>query len=81
MKNDFLKALRIFKYLFIAFSVLFWIRIVSDDWVFIEKYGATNLLDIIGGWIIWFLVFTLIVSLFFWSIATIFILVKNKLKG
>ncbi len=38
MKNSFKKALNIYKYLAILFSIAFWIYMVIDDYIFIEKF-------------------------------------------
>lgn len=79
MKKAFSKALIIFKYLFIAFSIIYWIGIIIDDWVFIEKYWSTNWLQYIGIWIAWFFVYSLGLSLYYWGITAIIILINYKI--
>jgi hypothetical protein len=79
MKKAFSKGLIIFKYLFIVFSIIYWIGIIIDDWVFIEKYWRTNWLQYIGIWTTWFLVYSLGLSLYYWGITAIIILINYKI--
>lgn len=79
MKNGFKKALTIFKYLAIVFTIVYWIGIIIDDWVFIEKYWTEHWSEYIGGWFVWFSIFFLAFSIYYWIIATIIILVYLKL--
>jgi len=80
MKKDFIKALHVFKYVFIVFSIIYWVYIVIDDWVFIEKYWPENWLMSIGLWALYFLVYSLILSFYFWVIASLFIVIRRKIK-
>lgn len=77
MKNSFKKALKIFKCLAIVFSVVFWLYMVYDDFVFIEQYGLK--LEYIERWLQWFLVYFLAFALYFWGIATLVILAYHKI--
>lgn len=79
MKIGFKKALTIFKYLAIVFTIVYWIGIVIDDWVFIEKYWAEKWAEYIGGWFVWYAIFFLAFSIYYWLIATIIILIYCKL--
>jgi len=76
MKNSFKKTLKIFKYLAMIFSVVFWIYMIYDDFIFIEKYGL-RLADI-GHWFLWYFVYLLGFAFYFWVIASIIILIYHK---
>lgn len=78
MKKAFLISLKVFKYLFIIFSLIYWIGVVIDDWALIEKYFHTNSLQYLGIWMVWFLIFALAFSLAFWSLAALIILIQFK---
>ena len=77
MKNAFKKALKIFKYLSVLFTVLFWIYAIYDDYVFIEKYGFKW--DSLGLWFVWYLVYFLAFALYYWVISSLVIFVYHKL--
>lgn len=79
MKNGFKRALKIFKYLVFVFSIVYWIVIVIDDWVFIEKYWTEKWARYIGGWFVWYSIFFLTFSIYYWIIATIIIMIYFKL--
>lgn len=79
MKKAFKKALTIFKYLTILFTIVYWVGIIIDDWVFIEKYWTEHWAEYIGGWFVWFLIFLFGFSIYYWGIATIMILIYFKL--
>ena len=77
MKNSFKKALKIFKYLSLIFTVAFWIYMIDDDCVFIEKYGIN--LEHIGIWFMWYLVYFLMFAFYFWLASSVIIIIYNKL--
>ncbi len=79
MKNAFTKALKIFKYLFILFTFLYWIGVIIDDWTFIENYWETNWIDYLKIWSLYFLVFSLVFSFYYWIISSVIILVFHKI--
>jgi len=76
MKNSFKKALKIFKYLSILFTIVFWIYMIIDDYVFIEKYGIS--IEGIGMWVMWFLGYFLGFAFYFWIISSTTILIYHK---
>ena len=76
MKNAFKKTFKIFKYLAIIFTVIFWIYMIYDDFIFIEKYGLR--LEYIGLWFMWYFVYFLGLAFYFWIIASVIILVYHK---
>jgi hypothetical protein len=77
MKNHFKIALKSFKYLAILFSLIYWIYIVIDDYIFIKKYGLN--LEIFEIWLSYFFVYFLALTFYYWIIATIVILINQKL--
>ena len=79
MKNSFKKALTIFKYLAITFSMAYWVSIIIDDWVFIEKYWAEQWVEFIGRWFLWFSIYFLAFSIYYWITLTVIILIYFKL--
>ena len=79
MKKDYKIALKIYKYLVIIFSIIYWVYIIIDDWLFIKKYWNTNWLEYLGIWTLWFLVYALILTLYYWALATLIILINHKI--
>jgi len=79
MEKSFYTSLNIFKYIFIAFCLIYWIGIIIDDWVFIEKYWSSNWVVYVGIWAAWFLIYSLMLSLFYWGSATLIILINHKI--
>jgi hypothetical protein len=82
VKDAFKPAWKIFKYLSVLFSVIYWIAIVIDDYVFIEKYWTMAnwaWLGYIGLWILYFVFYFLAFSFYFWVAAAIVIVVYRKL--
>jgi hypothetical protein len=79
MKQGFKKAGRIFLYLFILYTIAYWIFIIIDDWGFIEKYWDEHWLDYLMGWSVWYLVFLVGLSFYYWLIATTIIIIYYKL--
>jgi hypothetical protein len=77
MKNSFRKTLTIFKYLAILFTVLSWVYMVYDDFIFIKKYGLK--LEYIGLWSLWFLGYFLVFTIYFWGISLLGILKYHKI--
>ena len=79
MREGFKKAGTIYKYITILLTIIYWIGVVIDDWVFIEKYWAEHWIDYIGIWLIWFLMYLLVFSLYYWITATSVVLIYYKL--
>ena len=77
MKQNFKFALKIFKYLSIIFTISFWIYMIYDDYIFVEKYGIT--MEGIGMWFMWYLGYFIGFTFYFWTISSIIILIKNKI--
>jgi hypothetical protein len=77
MKNAFRKTFKTFKYLAIPFTVLFWIYMIYDDFIFIEKYGLR--FEYIGSWFLWYSIYFLAFALYFWIISSAMILIYHKL--
>ena len=80
MKTGFKKALRLFRYFAIVFTIAFWIYIIIDDWTFIDKYGSENLAEYIRGWCGWYIGYFIAFSFYYWILATIIILVYYRLQ-
>ena len=76
MKNTLGRTFRVFKYLAIIFTVVFWIYMIYDDFIFIEKYGLR--LEYIGLWFIWYFVYLFEFAFCFWIITLIIILIYHK---
>lgn len=79
MKYGFIKAGRIFKYLLILFTLGYWIFIVVDDWVFIEKYWTDRWDMYIEIWFRWFIVCLLAFTFYYWLLSLIIIFIYYKL--
>lgn len=78
LKKAFKKARSIFIYLTILFTTIYWLFIIYDDWVFIEKYWSENWLEYIGILVLWFLLYFITFSIYYWTIAIILILTYYK---
>jgi hypothetical protein len=79
MKNSFKKALTIFKYLAILFTVVYWVGIFIDDCVFFEKYFTQHWVEYISVWFIYFSIYFLLFSIYYWTTAIIIIFIYFKL--
>jgi hypothetical protein len=77
MKSSFKTALKIYKYLIIVYSFIYWIYIVIDDFVFIEKYGLT--FKGFGIWLVYYLIFLIGISIYFWTIVSVLIFIYHKI--
>lgn len=53
MSALFKKAFRIYLILLILVSIAFWVYMVHDDWVFVEKNGMSW--EMFGAWCMWYL--------------------------
>ena len=81
MKHFLKVALKIFKYLSIAFVIIYWVYLLIDDWIFIEKYGGTDWLDAdhIAVWFLYFVIYFLGFSVYYWAIVFTVILIYYKI--
>jgi hypothetical protein len=77
MKNAFIKAMHLFKYFAILFTAVFWIYMIYDDYIFIEKYGVN--LEGIWLWILWYFAYFVGFTIYYWIISAVLILVYHKL--
>ena len=79
-KINFLAAFKVFKYLFIAFSTIYWIYIIVDDFAFFKKW-SDGLPDdwaiLIGLQLAYYLIYSLVLAFCFWMIATVFVLARK----
>ena len=79
MKHFIKVAFKIFIYLSIAFTVAYWIYIIIDDYVFIEKYWTINWLDYIALWFLYYVIYYLGFSIYYWAIVFTTILIYYKI--
>jgi len=79
IKNSIKKAFKFFKYLVVIFTIGYWIYIVIDDWIFIEKYWDENWLLYLGIWFLYYFVFLLFASIYYWVIALVAIFTYHKI--
>lgn len=79
MKGAFRISWNIYQFLFLVYSIIFWILIVFDDWIFIRKYGSEHWFTYLGGWTLWWLIFGIGLSLYYWGISSTLIVVYYKL--
>jgi len=79
MKNAFQLANRIYGYLFLAYVLAFGVFIVIDDWVFVVKYWSENWLQMIGGWLLWCLIIGIVLSIYYWIVVSVLILLYYQL--
>jgi len=79
MKHYFSKALRYFKYSFIIFTLVFWVFMIVDDWVFFKKYGAETLFENSPFWFLFYFAYSLFFTFCFWLLSSITILIYHKM--
>lgn len=80
MKDSFKRAWKIYLILLSILSVIFWVYMIYDDWIFVEKYGIS--LEGIWLWFLWYLGYCLIAfSIYYWTLTTIGILIYHKVKS
>ena len=79
MKNSFKKALKLYKYLCLLLTIVYWIYIVIDDYGFIGKYWDTNWSEYLVIWTLYFLAYLLGFSIYYWTLSKIIILIYYKL--
>jgi len=81
MKHFLKAALKIFKYLSLAFVIIYWVYLLIDDWIFIEKYPATDWLDAdhLAIWFLYFVIYFLGFSVYYWAIVFTIILIYYKI--
>lgn len=75
MKNSIRKVFVVFKYMIPAFTIVFWIYMIIDDYARIKEYGV----ELIGILLYYNLIYLVGFSIYFWAISLIGILVYHKL--
>lgn len=80
MKSSIKIAVKLYKYLFVLYLIAFWVYIIIDDYVFIEKYWSTRWLEYIGGWFIYFLLFFIGLSIYYWVTTMVLIIFLHYKK-
>lgn len=78
MNTAFKKALELYKYLSIPGSILFWIFLVINDLSLIKQYWATHWPDYLWIWARYYLAYFLVLSVYYWVIASIVILIYHR---
>ena len=78
MKACFNKARKIYVVLSVLFTIAFLLYAIIDDWAFFEKFGKEILLDHLASWTIWYLIYLLAFSLYYWLGVTVLILIYYK---
>jgi hypothetical protein len=79
MKDLLRQTFKIYKYFSLAFFLAYSIYIVMDDYIFIEKYWESYWLEYLGLGIIYFLMYFLVFSFYFWIVAIGAIFVYSKI--
>lgn len=79
MKKAFSISFKIFIYLFLLYSICFWIWIIIDDWILIETNWSDFWLSYISLWALWWLAFGFVFSFYYWGILSVLIIVYHKL--
>jgi hypothetical protein len=77
MKTSFRKTFKLFTYLSILFTVIFWIYMINDDYVFVEKYGID--VEDIQQWFMWYLGYFLGFTFYFWVISSLLIIMYHQI--
>ncbi len=81
MKALFKKAFTFYKYAALLFTVIYWVYLLVDDWIFIEKYSSSmstiQKLDHLAVWMVYFAVYFLSFTIYYWLIALVSISVYH----
>lgn len=75
MKNSIRKAFVIFKYTFLVFTIAFWIYTIIEEYERIKEYGAESILYLVY----YYVAYLIAISMYFWVISFVGILVYHKL--
>lgn len=80
MKDGLLRALRIYKYLSIAFVIGYSILVVVDDYALITKHWKTSWLLYLQLWIVYFFMYFIVFSFYYWltSLLIVFVYTRGK---
>jgi hypothetical protein len=82
MKASIKKAFTFYKYAALLFTVIYWVYVIIDDWIFIEKYSsgmsAIEMLNHLTVWLMYFAVYFLSFTFYFWLIILASIFVYHK---
>ncbi len=76
MKKYFLAALKIFKFLAIVNTIIFWPYIIYDDWGFWLKYGRNHWQEYLEMDFLYWIAYLFTLGIYYWVIATGFILLR-----
>jgi hypothetical protein len=49
---------------------------IHDDWIFVEKYGFSA--ERIISWLLWYLIYTVGLSIYFWAAASAGIVIYSR---
>lgn len=79
MKHSFQKALRIFKIISIIFVIVYWVWVPIDDYYFIKNYWNSAWKEYIEIWFLYFIVYFLTLSFYYWLISTSIIIINYKI--
>ena len=79
MEKGYKKARKVFTYLIIMFTVAYWVYTPVDDWISVKKFWTESWLEFLDEWIASFAIYLLIGSLYYWTLATIVILIYYKI--
>jgi len=69
MKPLFRKTLRVFKYLTLLFTVVFWVGILIDDYPLYSQYWQSTWREYLIAWTVYFAIYFAVFSLIYWVLA------------
>lgn len=78
MKDRIKQVFKVYKYLSVIFFLSYWIYIVVDDYIFIEKYWQSHWLEYLGLWTFYFFMYFIGFSSYFWIAAVLVIIIYLK---
>ena len=79
MENSINKLLKIYKYLVIIYTVVYWIYIVIDDYGFIIKYWDIHWLTYLGIWFWYYAIYFIALTVCFWTPTILMLFIYHKL--
>ena len=81
MKASIKKAFTCYKYAALLFTVIYWVYLLIDDWIFIKKYSASmstiEKLDHLAVWMMYFAVYFLSFTFYYCLITLVSVFVYH----
>lgn len=72
------KAIKIYRYSLILFTIGYWIYVIIDDYNFIVEYWSSSWLMYLGIWLLYYIAYLVAFSIYFWIATAVIIFIYHK---